>query len=118
MKGCFGGDPEEALPEYAGKRLRYALIFLELLDRKPVEVLQIQYAYIFFDAKGRIDRNEFMKQARLTLEIIESFTLPQTRAQIIFAGHRFARKRLQDQYQWNPNSELESAIVKAAPGKG
>lgn len=33
-------DTDERLPEYAGKRLRYALIVIELENRKPVGMLR------------------------------------------------------------------------------
>jgi len=28
-------DPDESLPKYAGKRVRYALIVVELINRRP-----------------------------------------------------------------------------------
>jgi len=39
----FQGHPEECLPEYAEKRVRYALVTLDLENRKPVEILGIGY---------------------------------------------------------------------------
>jgi hypothetical protein len=47
-------DPAERFPEYAGKRVRYALIFIESENRKPVEVLKAQYSYMAFDPEGRL----------------------------------------------------------------
>ena len=111
------GDPKESIPEYAGKRLRYALVFLELFDRKPVEVIQIQYSYLSFDADGKIDQSEFEKQARLAMEAIDSSDSKPQKGRIIFARHRFAEKRIRDQYHWTPDPALEAAIVKAALGK-
>lgn len=35
------GDPEESIPHYAGKRVRYVLVVLDLIDRKPVEILHV-----------------------------------------------------------------------------
>jgi hypothetical protein len=110
-------DLKESLPEYAGKRLRYALVFLELFDRKPAEIIQIQYSYLTFNAEGRIDQSEFEKQARLAMEVIDSSDSKQKPGRIIFARHRFAEKRIRDLYHWTPNPELEAAIVKAALGK-
>jgi hypothetical protein len=46
-------DPEERLPQYAGKRIRYAMTVLELANRKPVEIIKIQYALLSFDSEGR-----------------------------------------------------------------
>ena len=110
-------DPKESIPEFAGKRLRYALVFLELFDRKPVEVIQIQYSYLSFDAEGKIDQSEFEKQARLSMEVVDSSNSKPQTGKIIFAGHRFAEKRIRDHYHWTPDPALEAAIVKAALGK-
>jgi hypothetical protein len=110
-------DLNESLAEYAGKRLRYALVFLERFDRKPVEIIQIQYSYLSFDAEGKIDQSEFEKQPRLAMEVIDSLDSKQKPGRIIFARQRFAEKRIRDQYHWSPNPELETAIVKAALGK-
>ena len=110
-------DPKESLPEYAGKRLRYALVFLELVDRKPARIDQIQYSYLSFDAEGKIDQSEFEKQARLVMEVIGPLDSKQNQGRIIFAGHRFAKKRFHNLFRWTPNPELEAAIVKATLGK-
>ena len=111
------GDPKRSLPEYAGKRLRYALVFLELFERKPLEVIQIQYSYLCFDAEGKIDQSEFEKQARLAMEVVDTSGSKRQNGRIIFARHRFAEKRIRDQYHWTPDPELEAAIVKPALGK-
>jgi len=37
---------EERLPQYAGKRVRYALVAYEVENRKPVEILRIEYNYL------------------------------------------------------------------------
>jgi hypothetical protein len=55
-------DPKECLPEYAGKRVRHALVVLELVNRKPVKIIQTQYSYLSFDAEGKIDFTEFEKR--------------------------------------------------------
>ena len=110
-------DPKESLPEYAGKRVRYALVILELVNRKPVEIEEIQYSYLTFDAQGRLDPADFEKQVRLAMEVVGSLDSAQKHERIIYARHRFAEKRLQDQYRWIPSPELETAIVNAALGK-
>jgi len=38
-------DPDERLLRYAGKRVRYALIVVDLVNRKPIEVVRDEYAY-------------------------------------------------------------------------
>ena len=36
------GNPDEGLLQYAGKRIRYVLIVLEIINRKPAEMLMAQ----------------------------------------------------------------------------
>ncbi|MEE4600494.1 MAG: hypothetical protein V2J65_04380, partial [Desulfobacteraceae bacterium] len=47
-------DPDERLLEYAGKRVRYALIVVDLINRRPIEVVRDEYAYLDFDKEGRL----------------------------------------------------------------
>ena len=49
---------EEYLPEYAGKRMRYAFVVMDMQNRKPIGIYIIQYSYLSFDSKGRIDAAE------------------------------------------------------------
>jgi hypothetical protein len=48
-------DPDLFLPQYAGKRVRYAEVAVEFENRKPVEILRMEYFIMHFDSKGRID---------------------------------------------------------------
>jgi hypothetical protein len=75
-------DPKESLPEYAGKRVRYALVILELVNRKPVEIEEIQYSYLTFDAQGRLDPADFEKQVRLAMEVVGSLDSTQKRSRL------------------------------------
>ena len=43
-------DPRGRLPQYARKRMRYALVFVDLEKRQPVEILRIQCSYLYFDS--------------------------------------------------------------------
>jgi len=48
------GHPDEGLMQFAGKRIRYALIVLEMINRKPVEILTTEYSFLAFDSRGRL----------------------------------------------------------------
>jgi len=110
-------DPEERLSQYAGKRLRYALVILETVNRKPVEINLVQYSYLLFDSQGRIDAAEREKQASLAGEMAAPAHMEQHPGQVIDARHRFAKRRYDDHYRWTPSPEIESAIVEAIFGK-
>ena len=107
------GDPQERLPEYANKQIRYALVVLETENRKPVAIYMIQYAYLFFDAEGRLERTNLEQAARLALDMVPPLPSEISNGQIIDARHQFAKKRYHDQYKWTPTPELEAAIVRA-----
>jgi hypothetical protein len=98
-------DPVERFPEYAGKRLRYALIVIESENRKPVGVLRAQYSYMAFDQDGRLREDERENATRLAAETV------------INARHRFAKKRFDREYRWTPTEEMGAAIYTAIFGK-
>ena len=43
-------DGETSLPEYAGKRIRIALVFLRTEKRSPVEVKAVEGSYLQLDS--------------------------------------------------------------------
>ncbi len=110
-------DSEECFPQYAGKRVRYALIVIEFEDRKPVEIVFAQYSYLFFDSEGRIDPTQREKEAKLAMDMIPSLKDERRNAQVIDARHKFAKKRFDDEYKWTPSPEIKRAIVNAIFGK-
>ena len=111
----FRHDPEERFPEYAGKRVRYAEVAVELVQRKPVEILRMLYFIMPFDSEGRIDASEHQNETRLAIELLPPFSAGQS-GQVIDARHRFAKKRYDSKYRWTPSPEIEAAIIKAIFG--
>jgi hypothetical protein len=110
------GHPDEGLMQYAGKRIRYALIVLEMMNRKPAEILMTEYSYLAFDSKGRLDASEREKAARLVMDSIEPIDFEQNSGKRIDVKHRFAKKRYDDRYIWKLSPEIETAIRKAIFG--
>lgn len=110
------GEADEGLMQFAGKRIRCALIVLEMINRKPVEILMTEYSYLTFDSKGRLDAGEREKAARLAMDTLESILPDKNSERIIDAKHRFAKKRFGDRYLWKPTSEIEKAIQRAIFG--
>ena len=112
----FKRHPEEQFLEYANNRIRYVLVVLELKNRKPVEILRIQYSYLAFDQKGRLREDERARAARLSMEMIKPSLSEQESNHIINAGYKFAKKRFYREFRWEPSAELEAAIFKAIFG--
>ncbi|UCE55115.1 MAG: hypothetical protein JSV31_06660, partial [Desulfobacterales bacterium] len=110
------GHPNEGLMQYAGKRIRYALIVLEMINRKPVEILMTEYSFLTFDSKGRLDAGEREKAARLVMDTLEPMVPEQKSGKVIDVKHKFAKKRFDDRYLWKPTPEIETAIQRAIFG--
>jgi len=111
------GEPEERLLQYAGKRVRYALVVVDLVNRIPVEILRIQYSLLSFDSEGRMDPVEREKKAKLAFELLPPMPMEQDPSQLIDAQHYFAKKRYDNEYRWTPSPEIEKAIMDAIFGK-
>jgi len=110
------GHPDEGLMQFAGKRIRYALIVLEMINRKPVEIIMTEYSFLAFDSKGRLDAGEREKAARLVMDTLEPIAPEQKPGKIIDVKHSFAKKRFDDRYLWKPAPEIETAIQRAIFG--
>jgi hypothetical protein len=106
-------DPNERLPQYAGKRVRYVEAAVELEQRKPVGILRILYLILPLDSEGRVDAAEQEKERRLGAEIMPPIVMDRDSKQVIEAGYRFAKKRFDNEYRWIPTPEIEAAILKA-----
>ena len=110
--------PRERLPQYAGKRVRCAMVMLEVAGRKPLAINRIDYSMLSFDAEGRIDVTEREKEARLAVEAMPPFIEEQRHGQVIDARSHFAKKRYKHEFKWIPSREIEAAIVAAVFGRG
>ena len=105
-------DPDERFLEYADKRIRYVLVVLELENRKPVEILRIQYSYFAFDSQGHLREDEREKKARLSMDMIKPMQSDQEPNLVIDARYKFAKKKFAREYMWEPSPEVETAIFK------
>jgi hypothetical protein len=106
----------ERLLQYAGKRVRCAVIVVESKDRIPVKIVKSQYSYILFDSSGRLSMEWDEKEARLAMDMLEPVIADKDK-QVVDARHKFARKRYAREYLWQSSSEIEAAIRKAIFGR-
>ena len=109
-------DPKERLPQFAGKRVRYALAVVDLVDREPVEILRIQYSYLSFDSKGRIDPAEGEREARLLLEILPTEPIVRYPWDFVEPKRSLPKKCHDDEHKWMATPDIEAAIVEAIFG--
>jgi hypothetical protein len=109
-------DPKERLPQYAGKRVRYALTVVDLVDREPAEILRIQYSYLSFDSEGRIDSAEGKREARLLLEILPPEPIVRYPWDVVEPKRSLPKKCHDDEHKWMATPDIEAAIVEAIFG--
>ena len=110
-------DPNERLLEYADKRVRYALIVVDLFNRRPIEILKDEFGFLFFDDEGRLKLSELETKESLAFDMLAPLFPDQTNGRVIDAQHKFARKRYFDKYRWEPTDEIIAAIGEAIFGK-
>jgi hypothetical protein len=109
--------PDERLMQFAGKRIRYALTVLEMMNRKPIKILMVEYSVLTFDSEGRLDISEREKATRLVIDMLEPIASEKKSTQVIDAKHKFAKKRFDEHYLWKPTPEIKVAIEAAIFGK-
>ena len=86
-------DRRESLQQYAGKRVRCAMVFLEVAGRQVLSIRNVDYFVLQFDAKGRIDKKEWEKGMRLGMDLLPPLFNEENPKQVINASHRFAKRR-------------------------
>jgi hypothetical protein len=112
----YEGDRRECLPAYAGKRIRYALTAIDLVDRKPVSFLHTEYGFLKFDSEGFVDVRDRQEKDNTGAEMIDLRMEYLFSPKIVHAQDRFARKRYFDKHRWTPTEALESKIMLTAWG--
>ena len=110
-------DPNEKLSKYAGKRVRYALIVVDLVNRRPIEIVRDEYAYLDFDEEGQFKEPEHGKEESSAFDMLDFFSSEQKDKRVIDARHIFARKRYFDKNRWEPTVETIASIAEAIFGK-
>ena len=104
-------SPDERLLEYAGKRVRYALIVVDLVNRRPIEIVRDEFGFLDFDDEGRFIEPHYEKEEILAFDLLDPFLSDQTNSQVIDARHKFAKKRYFDKFSWTPTDEIVVGIA-------
>ncbi len=113
----LNGDPKEHLIEYAGKRVRYILVVVDLANRIPVSILRTECSYLTFDNEGKIDTAYIEKGSRMLFDGMEPFPDGESPPEVVDARHRFAMKRYENEYQWEPTQEIITKMMETIFGE-
>jgi hypothetical protein len=106
-------DRRESLQRYAGKRVRCAMAFVQVAGRTVLAITNIDYFFLHFDAKGRINKKEWERGMRLGMDLLPSISDEENPKQVINAQHLFAKRRYEHEFKWKPIRKVQEAIVGA-----
>lgn len=107
-------DRADSLPVYAGKRVRVAVVLIEVEGRRPVAIKDVSCGVLTFDREGLLDTQSWGEQMRLTANVMSPLAalMPPQRSsgQVIDAQQRFDERRYDHEYKWRPSPEVMKAI--------
>ena len=106
----FNNDPDESFPEYAGKRVRCAIAFVILKDRRPAKLTHIEYTIVSFGSDGRLDQEEFHREGALVMEAL-GFPDPSLPKNVVSLSPRIAQKRYHERFKWTPTEDEINSII-------
>ncbi len=92
-------DRTESLPQYSGKRMRCAMIFLQMTGRRVQAIRNVDYFLLRFNDKGRIDKKDWEKGMRLGMDLLPFIPNKEHPKQVINAQHRFAKRRYEHEFK-------------------
>ena len=98
--------------------MRYILAVVDLANRIPVSILRIECSYLTFDSEGKIDTAHIEKGSNMLFDSLEPFPDGESPPEVIDARHRFARKRFENEYLWEPKQEIITEMMEAIFGEG
>ena len=101
----------ESLPQYSEKRVRCAMVFVEVAGKRVLGIRNIDYFLLTFDDKGQIAKKEWEEGMRLGMELLPFIPDGEHPRQIVNAQHRFAKRRYEHEFKWKPSPKVEEAIV-------
>ena len=107
-------SPSAVLPQFVGRRLRWAEAAVQLQDRKPVRILRVVFCYVYFDREGRLNRERVMQDSALMLEAGLGNIAAKRTGSVIDASSRFAARRRDYEAIWKPSPDLARQIYDVA----
>ena len=116
-KRLMAQDSSEQLKRYAGQRVRYALIAVEVKDRKPVDILHTEEGFFVFDSDGRLDLSSRKEEIKLIFDSLAPNTLNNSSSRVVDASNHFAKKKYEDKYNWKPTPQIAKTIIGMIFGK-
>jgi hypothetical protein len=107
-------DRKLALPQYAGKRIRWCEVGVSLKERRAVAVQRFLARYLHFDAHGVLDLDRQLEEARLRMDVGSA----DISAENVSSEERLAREAkswldrqvIAHECEWEPDHDLRLVI--------
>lgn len=116
FKRLFDGEIGESLPEHAGGHADFAIVYVRTLFRRPVAVTKVEFTRLRLDASGRFSETERLRMLRGAGELLDAWRNDQHRenraSSILPAASRFARKRHNREFAWEPSPSQWTTLAK------
>ena len=100
----------ERLEAYAGKRVRFAMTFVEFYERKVVKIMRTDFIIIPFASDGSVDREEYDRRSSLGINMVD-FPIPSMDRNVVNLVPKISRKRYYQEFTWTPRQEDVTAII-------
>ncbi len=102
FKKLYKRIPNKDLIEYARTRLKYLTVFLEIENRKPIQIRHIDCGIFTVDNDGKFIQGEVMETRRLAMESIVTPAMAKSfqdsDSNVIWSSGLFAIKKSRDLY--------------------
>lgn len=106
---------QEAVPQYAGRKMRVAEVSVELVNGMPARTLRDAFSFLAFDGAGHVDQRFTDDYMRAASEAVSGAVLDKMDSAksggVLQAGGRFAKRRLEQTHQWQPDYQLRKKIL-------
>jgi hypothetical protein len=102
------GNENERLPEYANQRIRTAVVFVEIENRNPVNLVKIDCESINVNQDGKFDQHERQQRMIDAFGTISVPTIDEPLSIVIDVSRLFAQKIDRNKHLWIPtNYEIQ-----------
>lgn len=110
FKRLYFNDPAECVSEYAGNKIKFALLYLELKQRKPKRIIRMDFQLFAFTPDGRMDEEENSRGAALAVESAWIGLLPPD-GNVIDIVPLLAQKKYREEFCWEPTEKERSWLI-------
>ena len=69
------GRSNQSFPEYSGKKIRLAMVYVDMVNRRPVNIIRTDYLRVGFDVNGCFENGERTEKMQLAVKTGEASDL-------------------------------------------